>query len=103
MRRQLAADDRVEAARSAMTANDVAARDGSLRTARLMWQRPYSGVRVEHAFRKAGGAREDALGFADEIAALASVDRRGCRIAVVAFVGGADQQQLVPRQDEDRA
>src|SRR5262245_42257151 len=85
-----------------MPANDVAARDRTLGAARLVRQRPNTGVRIEHAFAKTGGTGKDALRFAGEVRALTRVDARGAGITLVALVGGPNQQQVVPRQDEKR-
>ena len=67
-----------------------------------MRQRPNAGLRVEDARSERRRSRKHALRFRDEVLPFALVDRRRARIAVEALVGGADQVQLVPRQNEER-
>ncbi len=102
MRREFPADHRIQTARRAMPPNHVPSCDRSRRPARLRRQWPNSGVRVQHAIRKTRRTGEHALRLGREIRDLVRIDRSGAGIAVEAFVRGADQQQIVPRQNEKR-
>ena len=102
MRRELAADDRVQAARRAVPANQVTARDRSRGAARLIRQRPNAGMRVQHAAASPAAPGNTRSVSRDEIVELARIDRGGGRLAFESLVGRADQQQPVPRQNEQR-
>ena len=80
----------------------MAARNRTLRAALLVRQGPDAGMRIEHATRRAHPRRETRAAFRWRGTRSHAYRSRPCRVAFETLVGRADQEQLVPRQDEER-
>ena len=100
--RDLAADDRREApGGAAVVADEVAPRDGAGFAQALAGQRAHAAVGVEHVVPREPAAGKGVAGFREQVVHLGGRRPQRRRLVVAAGVGGADQHQAVPGQDEE--